>query len=120
MRVACLLVASCVLGACTHAHDYEIDARNVSNAPIAMQVRHVGGSGASRVAFDTQIDPGTSSYYLYQARQSTWIAACEATFAPAGDADGAGVLMTIEHGVPAIVDVDEQDGRVVVTDRRPE
>jgi hypothetical protein len=34
--------------------------------------------------------------------------------------DGAGVVMAIEHGVPAIVDVDEQDGRVVVTDRRPE
>jgi len=112
-----LLALACVFTGCSHTHDYELRARNVSTAPIGMEVVHVAPSGEETTAMLTEIAPGTSSFYLNQVRSPVDIAWCEAVFTREG---AAGARIEIEHGVAADLEVDEQDGRVVVTDRRPD
>ncbi len=108
--IACIALG--VHGGCAHRHDFEVRATNTGETPVDMQIRHMTASGASAVMMDTTIAPGATSWYHYDARLDRRVS-CEVVF----EAEDAMARLEAPSGVEMIVDVEEQDGLIVVTNR---
>lgn len=108
-----LILLSCLLVGCAKLHNFNVSATNVGDDTVAMQVEHVH-RGKRSVKMATEIAPGATSGYQYVVRSKRYVR-CEVRFTPV---DGEGTaLLDVESGDPLRVNIETQDGQIVVTDR---
>ena len=107
-----LILLSCVLVGCGASHRYSVSATNVGDQQVEMRVEQVH-RGKRTVKMLTEIAPGTTSDYDYAMRSKHYVR-CETRFTTP---DGATALLDVANGDPLRVNVEAQDGQIVVTDR---
>jgi hypothetical protein len=103
-----------IMGGCARYYDYDIQAHNSSSERIAMRVVRSASADDERGVFMTEISPGSSSSFSFQARVTRRMGKVEARFRRL--TDEAWVRREVASGTPARLDVRVVNERVVVTD----
>ena len=107
-----LLLLSCLLVGCGASHRFSVSATNVGDQQVEMRVEQVH-RGKRSVKTLTEIAPGATTNYEYSMRSKHYVR-CETRFTTP---DGATALLDVASGDPLRVNVEVQDGQIVVTDR---
>jgi hypothetical protein len=109
---ACLVLL--LVAGCARIYDYRVEAHNVSDEPIAMDIVRVLPGDERRSAYYTEVMPQTTSIFEFQALTTQGWDRVEARFRR--PTDEAWVRREVASGTPARLDVLVMDGHVVVED----